>query len=595
MRLCTLLAVAMAGGLAWGAQDIIPLNEVRAGMTGHGLTVVAGTEVARFEVEVVGVLDEPGHMNDFIIVRAFGAAIDRSGGIAQGMSGSPVYLEGRLAGALSRAATWSAEPRRPLGLLTPIESMLAVFEEIKAWAPPTQQEEVPLPKEEKLMSLGLERLSLVTEPPDQPDPGTLYAWPLSAPVMASGLSQRALEALRTGVDLRLRDHPLLALRPTWRGRLAGLTELGAGRVLQAPAAPQSPAALPLEAGAPVGVGLLAGDVDVGALGTVTFSQGNAVVAFGHPFLFSGPVDYFLAAAHVFDTVAALDAPYKLGTMGEVRGAVVADRWAAVGGRTDLAARPVELGFSVWDEGRGQGTELGVRMVREPRLEPLLYFVAGLEAADRTLDRIGPGTVSLRYTIEGTGLPEPLERRNIFLSTEDVGAYVPWEAAVVLDVLEYNEFADPALTRVTMEASVSPELRAARVLDVALDNDSYAPGDTVGFTVYLQDWRGDQTTWSGNLRIPTDINTPFVELRAYGGPRPPERGEAGPLIESIGDLVAYIEDIPAYDTLTVELFALDPISELMGEAWVYGVDDVSVSVGGAVVYDEVSIIIPLDKG
>jgi len=557
--LAALVLVGVLGQMAVGAPvEIIPLSQVQAGMRGWGLTVVAGTEVSRFEVEVIGVIDEPGEQNDFIVIRAYGDAVERSGGIAQGMSGSPVYLEGKLAGALSRAAMWSAEPERPLGLVTPIEAMLKVLAEVKQQAPEgPPQEEPPIPKE--LQKMGILQFEPCATPPESLKPATLY------------------------------------LLPPWRARLSGLIGPGVGRIIQAPPLAPDSEAVPFSPGTPVGVGLLSGDVSLGALGTVTLVVGDAVLAFGHPFLFSGCTDYFLTSAYVFDTVAALDAPYKLGSLGDVRGSVLADRWAAIGGLAGRLPATVDLKLSVWDETRGQGSELAASMVREPRYSGLLFYITGLEATDRALDRIGPGTVSVRYRIEGEGLPWPLERHNVFLSTEDIALYVPWEAAIVADILEYNEFTDPGLLRIDLDATITDELSAIHILDLKTDKGSYLPGDIVRFTVYLQDWRGEVTSWSGEFPLPDGLDTPYVELRAYGGPRSIEKGEEAPLIDSIAALVDYIEGIPSYDTLTVELFALDPISELMGEPWMYGVGDVSVSVGRAVVYDQVSLILPVQAG
>lgn len=594
--LCVGVALLVAVGLGAGAAlpEVIPLSEVWAGMTGYGLTVVAGEEVSRFQVEVVGVLDQPGTANDFIIVRVSGDAISRSGGIAQGMSGSPVYLGGRLAGALSRAALWSARPDRPLGLVTPIESMLAVLDELWEAVPPQQKKErLPVPRE--LEKMGISGIELCSLPPEHPALEILYAWPVVSPIMASGLSERSLDILLRGVDVGLMDHPFLALLPDFRREIGGLSGPGVGRIVQAPTPGEASTSLDFSPGAPVGVGLLAGDVSLGALGTVTLVDGDAVLAFGHPFLFGGRTDYFLTAAHIFDTVAALDAPYKLGTMGEGRGTVLADRWAAIGGLVGVAPHPVDLSFSVWDEARGSGNELAARMVRQPDLEALLFYLSGLEATDRALDRIGQGTASVRYRIEGQGLPRPLERHNVFLSTQDIALYVPWEAAIVTDILAYNEFAEPGLLRISLDANVTDELSAIQVLDLAVDKDRYGPGDTVKFTVYLKDWRGEEFTWSGELPIPQDLDSPYIEVRAYGGPRPPEKGEGYPLIESMADLIDYLEGVPSYDTLTVELFALDPISDLMGEPWLYGVSDSSVSVGQAVVYDQVSLLIPFGDG
>ncbi|MCR4391222.1 MAG: hypothetical protein NUV94_00225 [Candidatus Acetothermia bacterium] len=585
-------AVVLAVGVTALGTDVIPLSEVRPGMKGYGLTVVAGTEIARFDVEVVDILDEPGEANDFIIVRAYGDAIARSGGIAQGMSGSPVYLDGRLAGALSRAALWSAEPTRPLGLVTPIEAMLKVLAEVKAELPPPPEQEIPLPEGKKLQAWGIDRVRLVAAEPATVDEGTLVTWPLSAPVMASGLSERALSVLRDGLDLRAKPTPLASLITAWRGKVPGLLALGVPRVMAAPSITGQTPALPFVPGAPVGVGLVVGDVTVGALGTVTMTDGDVVLAFGHPFLFTGPSRYFLTESYVFDTVAALDAPYKFGALADVRGGVFADRWAAVGAVVGRTPAGIRTEFVVQDQGRGTRSELRATVVDEPRLSALLLYVSGLEAVDRALDRIGPGTAVVQYTITGRGMPRPLTRENVFLSTEDVAAYVPWEAAIVADILAYNEFQDPELTGISFTATVYPNFVAAEVIDLATEQDEYAPGDTVQFIVTVRGWRGKTEEWEGEIVIPADIDTPYVELRAYGGPRLRERGEGAPTFASLEDLIAYIEGIPTYDTLTVELFAVDPLSDLMCEPWLYGVDALSDRIPGTVVYGEVSLILPL---
>ncbi len=580
-----LAAILLVAGAAGGEH--IPLDEITRGMTGYGLTVVAGEELVEFQVEVVGVIAEPGVRQEFIVIRASGEAIERSGGIAQGMSGSPVYLDGRLAGALSRAAVWAAEPERPLGLITPIEDMLAVLQEV-------QDKEPPLPE--------LPRIK--PEPPPRPqltpqkgelEGSALHSWPLQAPVFAAGLSERAVRTLRQGLDLGKLDSPLTQLLPTWAEAIPGLDELGIPRVISAPGV-SAGTDWELRSGGPVGVGLVVGDMNIGALGTVTTVEGSAMVAMGHHFLFSGPSRYFLTQAHIMDTVQALDAPFKFGTLGPVEGGVLADRWAAVGGRTDLAPAGIELGFEVSGRGESQPQSylLEAVMAREPRLQALLLYLAGLEATDRALDRIGEGTVSVSYELHGDGMPRALSRENVFLSTQDVAAYVPWEAAVVLNILQYNEFQDPELTEVRLQAEVTRGFRATEIVDLVVHGQGFEPGDTVPFTVYASDWRGEAHDWSGQLRIPPFAQGPYVELRAYGGPRPLERGEAPPVLESVEDLISYIEGIPANDAFTVELFILDPLTELTAVEHLVGVDGRTVSVPGTVVAGEVSVLIPLEQ-
>ncbi len=564
-----------------GGTEIIPLSEIKPGMKGYGLTVVRGTEISRFEVEVVDVLDEPGQRNDFIVVRVFGEAIQRSGGIAQGMSGSPVYFEEKLAGALSRAAAWALDRERPLGLVTYTLSMLPLLSEV-------EEKELPLPEDHDLRALGIERILLVNSRPKVVPPDALVAWPISVPVVVSGLSSRALRLLQDGVDLAGVEHPLLALLPAWHRKLPGFSDLGFTTVLSAPSG-KGQESLEFQPGAPVGVALSLGDVVVGALGTLTLVQDEKILAFGHPFLYTGPCRYFLTGAAILDTVAAMDVSYKFGTITDLRGGVFVDRWAGIAGRLDRLPLPITAEFAV--AGEAQGT-FSVQVVDEPRLFPLLFYVAGVEALDEALDRIGPGTVRVKYTISGRGLPRSLVRENVFLSTSDVAIYAPWEAALVLDVLAYNEFADPLFTSVKLEATVDPKFSAVEILDLRTDRSLYAPGDAIQFTVEVRTWRGETRTLEGSIRVPPDLDSPYVVLRAYGGPRLREKGEPGPILKSIEDILDYIEGIPTYDTLTVELFAVDPISQIMGEAWLYGVDFVSQKFSGSVVYGEVSLILPI---
>lgn len=590
MRRSFAVAVAIIGLVSWGAfgRAYIALDEIAPGMTGYGLTVVAGQELVRFDVEVVALMTEPGLRQQFIVIDASGEAIERSGGIAFGMSGSPVYLDGRLAGALSRAFVWVTDRTRQLALVTPIDDIAKVIAEVA-------EEIVPDPKIPRIRPTTLPYPD-GTMPHVGPSGHVGYSWPLAAPVIVAGLSDRALDVLKHGFPLGDLDGPLAALMPSWARSTPGLHDLGIARVLQAPGVSTSED-WEFRPGGPVGVGLMVGDMVIGGLGTITEVQGTAVAALGHHFLFSGPSRYFLTQAHIMDTVSKLDAPMKFGTLGPVEGGVYADRWAAVGGRTDLVPSGIELALDVVDLGRPDLTShpFNAIMVQEPRLQALLFFMAGLETSDRALDRVGPGTVTVRYTIEGTGMPEPLTRQNVFLSTEDVAVFVPWEAAVIVNILEYNEFADPDLEKVQLSAEVHPDFRATQITDLVIHGDAFAPGDPVAFTVYAKDWRGEVQDWTGEVFIPPFAPGPYVELRAYGGPRLPEKGEAPPQIRSLSDLISYIERIPPNNLLTVELFMLDPRTELTGMEHLVGVDGQEASIDDAVVFGEVSILIPLQQG
>ncbi len=584
MKSIAWVAAAVAALSLWGAaaHDIMPLADVTPGMTGTGLTVVAGTEPTSFQVEVLGVIREPGVRQSFIVIRASGEAIERSGGIAQGMSGSPIYLEGKLAGALSRAAMWAADPDRPLGLVTPIESMLAVLDELE---PPVPERPSGPAIPVELQARGITDVALVNAPPTEPVRDTLYAWPITLPVMAGGFSERAVAILREGMDWREVDSPLLDLVPPFARTSPGLTELGIPRTVSGPAS-SGLAAGTLTAGGVIGASLVTGDISIGALGTVTLVDESRLLAFGHHFLFSGPTRYFLTNAYVFDTVSALNAPFKFGALGGVIGGVYADRWAAIGGRTDRVPPGIDLSYTISDRSASGSTTTSATLADEPRLGALLYYIGGLESVDRALDRVGAGTATVKYTIDGAHMPSPLVRSNVFLSVQDIAAFVPWETAIVMNILAYNEFEAPELTEVRLTAEITPELKAVGIVDLETDQLVYSAGDTVRFSVQTKDWRGELKEWTGELRIPAWLDTPYLELRAYGGPRMREGGEPPAVIESLEELIAYIEGIPTNDTLTVELFAVDPLGEMAGRADLYGGDGVSIPIPNAVVYGRV---------
>ena len=128
---CLLLVLVGSMAFAYDRSEFLFLDEIETGMKGIGKTIVAGDIIEEFDVEVLGIIDQPGTLSDFIVVQVSGAVIGRAGGIAQGMSGSPVYVNGKLIGALSRAANWS-KAITPIGLVTPIEPMLAVLDDARS-------------------------------------------------------------------------------------------------------------------------------------------------------------------------------------------------------------------------------------------------------------------------------------------------------------------------------------------------------------------------------------------------------------------------------------------------------------------------------
>jgi len=591
MRLCTtvcvlLLVSASLGAGAYQRSEFLFLDEIKVGMTGIGKTIVAGDVVSEFAVEVLGVIDQPGTLSDFIVVRVSGEAIGRSGGIAQGMSGSPITIGGKLIGALSRAANWSKEIT-PIGLVTPIEPMLEVLDSARTLsvAPANGSVIEGVQLVERAFAPSAAEIAAA--------PNVLFSYPVSTPLLAAGLSGRSTSILMGGGDSIRRPSGTLGdfLPPqSMVPEVSGLSALGldllplagasAGTTLAAPAA----AAATLVPGGSLGVALVTGDISLGALGTVTYVDGPAVIGFGHPFISNGASVFPLTTASIVDTMKAFDASFKLGTLGQPIGVISEDRTAAIGGRIGGKASTIGLELAVLNLDDGSRRTLHANVVDEPRLLPELLLASGFEAIDSVLDRVGAGTVEVTYQIMGDGMPSPLERKDVFLSTTDIALYPPWQLADIVAYLQYNEFADPKITQISASMRITSELRAIRIESLVLDGFVYSPGDTIGFSLVLQTFQGERIVRTGEIVIPEDLMADEIVVRAYGGPRLLERGEEPETLESLADVIALIETIPTYETVTVEILAVDPYLSDGGEA-LYGVAKARHDYPGYVVYDE----------
>jgi len=577
---CLLAALIGLSGLAYDRSQFLFLDEIRIGMTGVGKTIIAGDRIEEFAVDVLGVIDQPGTLSDFIVVRVSGEVIGRAGGIAQGMSGSPVYVDGKMIGALSRAANWS-KAITPIGLVTPIEPMLAVLDDARAVGRTAE------PRGDAV--LADVRLVDGARPADPAQvaaaPDAIFAHPVGAPLVVTGLSGRALDVLLHGAEGDRPAGTVLDLVPN--AILPEIDGLPSQHLSLAPLA--VPAAggridpARLEPGSSIGIALATGDITVGALGTLTYREGDAVIGFGHPFLSNGPSAFAMTTVSIVETMKSYEASFKLGTLGETIGTILEDRMPAIGGRIGPLSNWIDLSLAVTDSDRATTATYEVELADEPRLMPELLLATGFEAIDTTLDRIGPGTVEVRYRIDGAGMPRPLERTDVFLSTRDVAVFPPWQLAGIVSVLQYNAFADPQIDAIGAEMAITREIKAVLINDLEIDRLVYTPGESISFRVVLQTYQGETRTEEGTIAIPPDLIADYIAVRAYSGPRTIERGEAPATFEHLADLIDAIEELPSYDTLTVELFAVDPFSAYSDA--LYGVDKVRIHVPGYVLYGE----------
>ncbi|MDJ0976559.1 MAG: SpoIVB peptidase S55 domain-containing protein [Planctomycetota bacterium] len=276
--------------------EICPLDMVTPGLKGYGLTVMHGTEIERFEVEVIDVI--PGFLakQSLILVRCLGEAFaDHQ--VVQGMSGSPIYFHGKIAGALSYTWDWA---KHPLAGVTPIETMLAEGARPLEGRPNGAEAPTPLRRKDRPAAPSVDESTGLR--------------PIGTPVTCSGYGPEA------------RADILDALRGI------GMHAVDGGAVGRPGARPwQQAGSAKLEPGAAMVVELVRGDFQVATIGTCTFVDGDTVYGFGHPFQTLGETLFPMSVGYVYMTVASRKVGFKMGGALEQVGAIVQDRPSGVVG------------------------------------------------------------------------------------------------------------------------------------------------------------------------------------------------------------------------------------------------------------------------
>lgn len=472
------------------AADTLPVGEVRTGMKGYGLTVVSGLGVERFEVEVIGVLRNPAAGRSVILASLSGLDLAETGVVA-GMSGSPVYLEGKLAGAV--ASGWGFSKKAIAGI-TPIESMASIVPERESGGSPARASGPSLggkaaafarlagaPEESRLAEL---RRTLLESLP--PETAGAFGGTTLLSFQASGVPAATIDSFgpalsRLGVTEA--NLALLGASPA-AGADAGLA--GADR--------------PLAPGDSVTAYLVRGDLNLGATGTVTevYPDGR-FVAFGHPLLGAGELELPVAPAEVVTVVASLFQSFKLANGREPLYRLTHDRDTGVGGRTDRPGRTIPVHVVVEGDGR-PAREFRFEAAAHPKLLPVLAGLvadASLTAADPTpRERL----LSFRVTVE-TAAGE--------ISYEDVATGNRAKEIAVLTTVALasavadNDLGDPGIRGVRLGFGSSTEERRLKVVEAAPASRKVAPGETLAVAIRLADRRGTESVRVVRLEVPPE--------------------------------------------------------------------------------------------
>lgn len=463
-------------------------DELIRGQKGHGLTVLSGGAPVEFEAEVLGVMRNVTPGVTYILAKLSGHGIEDTG-VAGGMSGSPVFFDGRLAGAVAFAWPFSKEA---VAGITPIAAMRQVGAAAAALpgtlpvgggAPPPVSladlaaGEVPA----DLLARGLERWRPTMTGGAVPG----IQWSLAG----FGETSHAFLAQSLG-----------AVAP------AGEWLAGAGTGGAAAAAPE------LVRGGAVAAVLVDGDLRLAATGTVTDFHGDRVLAFGHPFLGLGPIDVPMAAAEVVTVVSSQYSSFKVANLGPIVGAFDQDRQAAIAGTLGAEAAMIPLVLTVDGPER---REYRMRLARVPQMTPALIGISALAGLDSASYATGLQGLDLtaRFRLAGHGellLEQSFDGEAAAMSTVN---YLMAVAAYLMQ----NDLAAVGIEGVEVDLAQTARPRTARLVGAHAERSVVRPGDRVAVHLDFGAWRGETFRRRVELTVPEDVPRGTYHLFVGDGP------------------------------------------------------------------------------
>ena len=636
------LSLYLSTGMAAAASlpPTLPLSEVYPGMEGTAYTVVDETgEILPFHVDIVGTFEE-GSSTNRIMAKASGPVVERTGGALQGMSGSPVYVDGSLVGALSAGIKGMS---LYTFFITPIDEMLPIWDmpdykavhlkkdekekgaeaapegEEKAGEGEPQQggesraklekEALPELAEEKAQDHGKKPLKKAkgkdAEKVKESQDGKGSSKEKSAAAKDSATEKKPADAGKKPKDAAKspaeagKKHADAAKKPAETGKTPADAAKKPAEIGKTPAdaekkpaetgkkpkdaekkpaeaakeaadAAEQPAAkkheteaksalylagfgssgssymeeklasigfkagdMPafgtptpgahvvydasLSPGSAIGVAVVYGDFSVGATGTVTAVDEKRVLAFGHPFLHKGNVNYFMTEAKVIGTISGPTEGMKIASIGNIIGRINQDREAGVSGIIGAFPESVPMRVRVKDTSLGYDKKFTTQIAYDEDFLPILVPGIAYAAMGKTSDTVGEATANLKFTIRTTAVEDGrIERSNMYYTGSDVGQASVGELAQVVSLLCQNTDEAADVTSIDVDIEMESARKTASLISAVPEKPSVKPGETVNFRTTIKPFRKEKEELLIPYHVPENQAPGVLSLDVRGG-------------------------------------------------------------------------------
>jgi hypothetical protein len=506
MPIRTVTAALAFAALCWvsvlgqqpAASKIMPIGEVRPGMVGVGRTVFQGTELKDFKVHIIGVLRNiQGPKRDLILARLEGGPLAETG-VAAGMSGSPVYVDGRLIGAVGYSI--GSFPKEAIAGITPIEEMKDAYQGSQRRS--VAQADLSLPVTPETLASALRRTysqlaPFAARPADVQGIGVsngeaaqfaTMLRPIATPVVMSGFEPQAVELLSS----MFRDAGFTAVAASAAGGSLSLSERAAMNG-------------PIREGDAIGVALLGGDMEMGATGTITHVDGDKIYAFGHPFFGLGPSQLPMTRAYVHAMLPSLMSSFKIASMGDVMGTLRQDRASAIAGTLDAGPSTVPMTVTLRSTRDGVVTPrtFTFKVANDQTFTPLVSYVTLYNALTSYERQFGSATFALKGKASVKG-HEDLTFEDVFAGDAPALATATSIAGPLSMVLA-NDREKVTFDKLEFDIDAVETPLMSTIERVWIDDLRPRSGRTVPLKILTRSYRGEEKISTVPLAIPANAS------------------------------------------------------------------------------------------
>jgi hypothetical protein len=519
--------------------EFFPVSELKEGMKGTARTVFRGSQPEEFTVEILGIVPGAvGPKQDMIIGRLSGANAERTAVFA-GMSGSPVYIDGKLVGAIAYSFPFSKEP---ICGITPIDQMIGIFEQIKPLSVEAKE-----PKSFSFSELAMTNTNSLL-PENAGFSNQLFAnvssnsalvpylgqtfQPIATPISFNGFSPQTLKVF---------EKQLLSV-----GLMPVASVGGSAPISSLKKADETT----LQGGDSVSMQLTRGDYSLAAAGTVTYRDGDKIYAFGHPFLSLGVSDLPMSESSVVTVIPNLNNSFKLAVPGEMVGSMTQDRATGVFGKLGQSPKMIPVQINLVTS-RNQKQTLNFEVARDDSLTPLLVNIGIYNSLVANERGMGDSTIEINGEINLKG-QNPIKINNRF-SGGSATQFASLSVALPVNAILNSRFDNAEISNIILNLNTIDGSKTANLERISLDKSQVKAGETVEVNAFVRTDTGRVFAQKIPVQIPANTPTGKLNITVGDGNMIQQNALSKQFVpQDLSELVKTINEVKKSDRLYVQI-------------------------------------------